>query len=193
VEAARGSDQAQVGVTVGMQPPSASNSVQVTYRVNGGTPATVAAALLTHDPHQQAQYFRAQLPTFRVGDNVEYLVVGRAPGHQVPGLEQAGQFAASFRVVPDPPPEGASALLHAAAPGRCRANARYEDAWHRDGHLSSSTRATTQPTQQSMVDVRRLVRSPPSRRISRCGRNDMDGNPDASTGHNASNDRNNRN
>jgi hypothetical protein len=116
IEVARGSEQAQVSVTVGMQPPSASNSVQVTYRVNGGAAATVTAALLAHDPHQQAQYFRAQLPAFRVGDQVEYLAVGRAPGHQVPGPQQAGQFAASFRVVPDPPAEGESALPHAAAP-----------------------------------------------------------------------------
>jgi hypothetical protein len=113
---ASGSGLAQVSVTVAMQPPSASNSVEVTYRVNGGAPATVPAALLTHDPQQRAQYFRAQLPAFHVGDTVEYRVVGRAPGHQVPGARQAGQFAASFRVVPDPPPEGAAPGPKAAAP-----------------------------------------------------------------------------
>jgi len=118
VEAPAGSEEAPVSITVGMQPPSASHAVEVMYRVNGGPPATVPAVLLAHDPHLQAQYFQAKLPTFHVGDSVDYLVIGRAPGHQIPGLQQAGQFAASFRVVPDPPPE---APLHFAPMMRPRA------------------------------------------------------------------------
>lgn len=123
VEAAEGSEQAQVSVTVGMRPPSASNSVQVVYRVNGGASATVPGSLLTHDPHQQAQYFQAKLPPFHVGESVDYLVIGRAPGHQLPGPQQAKQFAASFQVVPDPPPESGSgngsrfAVLHSSSAG----------------------------------------------------------------------------
>jgi hypothetical protein len=102
VEAASGSEEALVSITAAVQPPSASNSVEVTYRVNGGSPATVSAALLSHDLHQQAQYFQIKLPPFHVGDTVDYLVVAHAPGHQVP--QQGGQFTSSFRVVPDPPP-----------------------------------------------------------------------------------------
>src|SRR5690349_1280452 len=123
VEAAEGSEQAQVSVTVGMRPPSASNSVQVVYRVNGGASATVLGSLLTHDPHQQAQYFQAKLPPFHVGESVDYLVIGRAPGHQLPGPQQTKQFAASFQVVPDPPPESGSgngsrfAVLHSSSAG----------------------------------------------------------------------------
>jgi hypothetical protein len=97
-----------------MQPPSASNAVEVVYRVNGGPPASVPGALLTHDLHQQAQYFQARLPAFHVGDVVDYRVVGRAPGHQVPGPQEAGQFAASFRVVPDPPPAVGPGAMHLA-------------------------------------------------------------------------------
>src|SRR5215472_9225823 len=101
VEAASGSEEALVSITAAVQPPSASNSVEVTYRINGGSPTTVAGALLSHDLHQQAQYFQVKLPPFHVGDTVEYRVVAHAPGHQVP--QQTGQFTSSFRVVPDPP------------------------------------------------------------------------------------------
>jgi hypothetical protein len=108
--AANGSGQAQVSITVGMQPPSASNAVEVTYRVNGGSPSTVAAVLLSHDAQRQAQYFQAKLPAFHVGDRVDYLVVGRAPGHQVPGPQQAGQFTTSFHVVASPAAHAVAAV-----------------------------------------------------------------------------------
>jgi hypothetical protein len=109
VEAASGTDRVLSTVTVGVQPPSASNSVVVTYRLNGGPPEPVAAALLTHDPNMKAQYFMARLPEFHVNDTVQYSVAAHLPGRQVPGPSQAGQLAASFRVIPDPPAEPAAA------------------------------------------------------------------------------------
>jgi type VI secretion system Hcp family effector len=96
---------AQVSVTVGVQPPSSSNSVQITYRVNGGSPTSVTAVLLMHDVHQQAQYFQAKLPAFASGDKVDYLVICRSPGNQVPGAPEAGQFTACFQVIPSNVPE----------------------------------------------------------------------------------------
>lgn len=110
IEAASGTDQVLSTVTVGVQPPSASNLVVVTYRLNGGPPEPVTAALLTHDPSMKAQYFTARLPAFHVNDAIQYSVAAHLPGRQVPDPGQAGQLAASFRVVPDPP----------AAPGLVR-------------------------------------------------------------------------
>jgi hypothetical protein len=109
VEAESGTDHVLSTVTVGVQPPSASNSVIVTYRLNDGPPEPAAAALLAHDPNVKAQYFMARLPEFRVNDAVQYSVAAHLPGRQIPGPSQAGQLAASFRVVPDPSAEPAAA------------------------------------------------------------------------------------
>src|SRR5262249_29442645 len=62
-----------------------------------GAPRTVLAALAAHDAYGQAQYFEAKLPALYVGDTVEYRVVGRAPGHQIPA--EAGQYPSLFQVM----------------------------------------------------------------------------------------------
>ena len=99
VEAGRGSEEGGFTIRVGVHPPSASNQVRVIYRVNGGDKKSIPATLLSHDLHQKAQYFVSRFPPFRVGDGVDYDVVLRIPGHQIPAAQPAGQFAASFHVV----------------------------------------------------------------------------------------------
>jgi hypothetical protein len=95
---AGGSNQALVTITVGVQPPSASNVVQVGYRVNGGPTMTVTAGFLRHDILQKAQYFAARLPALGVGDTVTYSVLCRCAGRQVPAPEDIARGGTSFRV-----------------------------------------------------------------------------------------------
>ena|ERR1019366_2081347 len=71
-------------VTIAVQPPSVSNSVQVIYRVNGGAASTVNATIQRQDLVQKVQYFTAQLPAFHRGDTIDYIAVARSPGRQVP-------------------------------------------------------------------------------------------------------------
>jgi Tc toxin complex TcA C-terminal TcB-binding domain/ABC toxin N-terminal region/Neuraminidase-like domain len=100
-------DQAIVTVTIAIQPPSATNSIGVCYRVNEGPSQISAAAFLRHDVVGQSQYFSATLTAFKVGDNVDYIVICRRPGRQVPSAEQAKQCSTSFRITagnPQPKP-----------------------------------------------------------------------------------------
>src|SRR6266436_8096873 len=94
------SGQAIVTITVGVRPPSASNSATVRYRVNDGPEQTVTAGFLRHDVQQKAQYFAARLPALQAGDKVDYIAICRSPGGQVPIPQQAGKLVSSFRVVP---------------------------------------------------------------------------------------------
>jgi hypothetical protein len=86
-------------ITAGVQPPSASNSVAVRYRINGGPPQTVAAGFQRHDIVRKAQYFSAKLCGLKAGDWVDYLPICRCPGRQIPGPDETANFPSSFRVV----------------------------------------------------------------------------------------------
>jgi hypothetical protein len=86
-------------VTIGVEPVDASNAVAVRYRVNQGSTVTLAASHLPLVGDGRAQYFRATLPAFQVGDRVEYTPICRCAGRQVPSPEETKQFAGSFRVV----------------------------------------------------------------------------------------------
>ena len=99
---------ARVIITVGVQPADASNLVQLHYRVNHGQTQKLATRWIPRAGN--AEYFRAELPQFLVGDLVEYTVVCTCGRRQVPSPEQVGQFAASFHVV-GPGPE------YTASPG----------------------------------------------------------------------------
>jgi hypothetical protein len=99
---------ATVTIAVAVQPPSVSNTVQVSYRVNGGSPAVVNAALGKQDLVLKIQYFSAQLPAFRVGDNVDYVAVARSPGRQVPAASDATTFPSSFSIAAPAEPESAA-------------------------------------------------------------------------------------
>jgi Tc toxin complex TcA C-terminal TcB-binding domain/Neuraminidase-like domain len=107
----------QAAVTVAVQPPSASNSVQVIYRVNGGTAATVNAKILRQDLVRKVQYFSARLPAFRAGDKVEYVAVARSPGKQVPSPSDSAKFPSSFNVAPTVQGSTANASIPGAHSG----------------------------------------------------------------------------
>jgi hypothetical protein len=107
----------QAVVNAGMRPPSASNAVDVIYRINGGLPSRVTAALTTHDPHQQAQYFEAKLPVVRPGDKVDYRVVARLPGHQIPAAATGDAYTSSYVVAESFPASEKAPLFAHQVPG----------------------------------------------------------------------------
>jgi receptor-binding and translocation channel-forming TcA subunit of Tc toxin/ABC toxin-like protein len=88
----------EITLTIGVQPADASNKVEVAYRVNHGSTQRIAATWLRHDISRKAQYFLARFPGLRVGDTVEYTVICRCAGRQVPGSD-AQQFPSSFQIV----------------------------------------------------------------------------------------------
>jgi hypothetical protein len=93
-----GSRQAIVTMTVALQPPSGSNSVRVRYRVNGGSPLTLHAALQREDLVIKAQYYSVKFPPFQAGDKIDYVVIGSAPGKQVPSAAEATTLPSSFQI-----------------------------------------------------------------------------------------------
>jgi hypothetical protein len=109
-------------ITVGVQPPSGHNSVQLIYRINGHAPATVDAKLTHQDLVHKVQYFDAPLPPLHEGDHVEYVAVAHAPGRRVPaGSQLVSSFAvraAGARPVPSPSAAPASASAPSATPPR---------------------------------------------------------------------------
>lgn len=88
----------EVPITIGIQPSDASNIVEVRYRVNQEPAKLVSAKFLWNDPARKAQYFQAKLPAFRAGDTVEYSVVCRCAGRQVPDPDVAGKMKSAFSV-----------------------------------------------------------------------------------------------
>jgi hypothetical protein len=90
---------ANVSITVGVQPPSASNAVVIRFSVNGGATQEVKASLLHHDVAQKSQYFLARFPALEAGDQVAYTPICRCPGKQAPAANQADTFVGSFQVV----------------------------------------------------------------------------------------------
>ena len=94
-------EDAEITVTVGVQPVDGSNSVELLYRTNQGPPRTIAAKWLSNDSFGDKQYFRASFPAsaFRAGDTVEYTPICRCAGRQVPSPEDTEQFASSFEVL----------------------------------------------------------------------------------------------
>jgi Tc toxin complex TcA C-terminal TcB-binding domain/ABC toxin N-terminal region/Neuraminidase-like domain/Salmonella virulence plasmid 28.1kDa A protein len=87
-----------ITITVGVRPIDASNKIEVLYRTNQGPTKSIAADWLRNDFSRRAQYFSARLPSFQAGDVVEYTVICRFAGRQVPSPEQAKHFASSFHV-----------------------------------------------------------------------------------------------
>src|SRR6266571_8173115 len=88
-----------ITVTIAVKPADASNKVELLYRRDQGTLETVTAQWLRHDISNNAQYFKARFPAFRVGDTVEYAAVCYCAGRQVPSRSEAQQLASSFHVV----------------------------------------------------------------------------------------------
>jgi hypothetical protein len=91
---------AGVRLAFAVKPSAARNTVEVRYRVNGGTVVKLRASLARSDVRSNAQYFAATLPEFKVGDTVEYAAVATWPKGQVPDEAEAAKFPTSFKVVP---------------------------------------------------------------------------------------------
>jgi hypothetical protein len=88
-----------IAITIGVHPTDASNKVDLLYCINQGPIETVAAKWLMHDLSSNAQYFRVSFPALRAGDTVEYTVICRCAGRQVPSPNDAEDFTSSFRVI----------------------------------------------------------------------------------------------
>jgi hypothetical protein len=88
-----------VTVTVGVRPIGPRNAVEVRYQVNGGAVTKVLASLARTDVRTNSQYFVAAMPTFRVGDRVNYNAVASWPGGQLPSGSAAATYPSSFSVV----------------------------------------------------------------------------------------------
>jgi Tc toxin complex TcA C-terminal TcB-binding domain/Neuraminidase-like domain len=87
-------------ITIAVEPISASNRVELIYRVNQGSTERLAAQRRpSHSSISQSQYFIARLPAFSAGDLVEYSAICHCAGRQVPSPEEAEHFAGSFRVM----------------------------------------------------------------------------------------------
>jgi hypothetical protein len=93
------SSDAEVSLTVDVQPADASNVVELFYRINGGPSEKAVAAPVRHVG--DTQYFRVRFPPakFHAGDLVEYGAVCYCAGRQVPSPDEEKRFASSFRVV----------------------------------------------------------------------------------------------
>src|SRR5690349_18297020 len=89
---------ADVQVTVGVKPVDAGNRVEVIFSVNGGPLRTAPAQWLYTNPAGKAQYFRARLPGFCADDTVEYAVLCRCAGRQVPPPDRAASCVSIFHV-----------------------------------------------------------------------------------------------
>lgn len=89
----------EISITIAVQPIDASNHVEIQYRVNQGAIHLLTAQWLRNDPIRKTQYFKVRLPVFRSGDTVEYGVICRCAGRQVPDPKQAQILGSSFRLV----------------------------------------------------------------------------------------------
>jgi hypothetical protein len=89
----------EAGITIAVCPPDGGNKVELHYRVNGGSTKLVLAQWIRSDSASQAHYFKARFPSLTTGDVVDFTVICRCAGRQVPSPEEAKDFAASFRVV----------------------------------------------------------------------------------------------
>ena len=110
----------EVAVTVGVQPADASNRIELFYRTGQGPAKSVTAKWLRNDHSGKVQYFQAHLPAFHAGETVEYTLLCRCAGRQVPSMGKNEPWS-SFRVVSRAPlmPD---AIAGAAATDERRSN-----------------------------------------------------------------------
>lgn len=116
-EVARGSRPA---LTVGVRPPSPSNTVEVLYRVDGGFVQRASATERRTDYDRDIQYFRAVFPPFAGGDMVEYCPVVGCAGRQAPLDDVARRWPSKFRLGAATAP-----INHAPAPARTTGAPRF--------------------------------------------------------------------
>lgn len=83
-------------VIVGVRPVNPSNTVAVSYRVDGGAVRTIPGREVRIDHNHDSQYFSAAFPPFTTGRVVEYAPVLNCSGRQVPSPEIANRFPSKF-------------------------------------------------------------------------------------------------
>ena len=111
-------DGANISLTVGVQPLDASNQVEVLYRLDGGPVQALPANWFRNDIVRKVQYFRAQFPTLRAGDKVEYSAICHCAGRQIPSAADAERLASSFRIAGGEKPALRPALRQATLVAR---------------------------------------------------------------------------
>ncbi len=89
----------EIPITIGVQPPDASNVVEISYCINEGSTETIVAKFLRNEPFERIQYFRAYLSSLKAGDHLEYNVICQCAGRQVPARTDEEQLPNSFQVV----------------------------------------------------------------------------------------------
>ncbi len=89
----------EIYITVAVQPGDRNNKVEVSYKVNQGSPEKIVASWLRNDASANVQYFKAILPAFQIGDSIEYSAICRCAGRQVPSPVEAEKLSSSFHVV----------------------------------------------------------------------------------------------
>src|SRR5689334_8959570 len=94
-EVARG---ARPALTVGVRPPSPSNTVEILYRVDGGIVQRASTMERRIDYDREIQYFRAMFPPFVTGDMVEYCPILVCAGRQAPLDDVARRWPSKFRL-----------------------------------------------------------------------------------------------
>jgi hypothetical protein len=95
-----GAPRSGLSVTVAAHPPSPSNRVGVTYRVDGGPQRMVSAYSQRTDFARRVQYFCANLPALPSGNVVEYAPHLSCGGRRVAAGTPQAPFPSQFTLAP---------------------------------------------------------------------------------------------
>jgi hypothetical protein len=97
----------EVRLTIGVSPADASQRIVLVYRINQGETQVALARWVRNDNRSGARYFAASFPPLRADDRVEYGVVCRCAGRQVPDPTDTAALPCTFRALgidrPAPP------------------------------------------------------------------------------------------
>lgn len=91
-------------LTVGVKPPSPSNTVLVHYRIDGGAPRMFPVPEVGTDYDRRVQYFRARFPPMPHGRVVEYCPVVSCGGRQAPAPSTTWSYPSRFTLTDRPLP-----------------------------------------------------------------------------------------
>jgi hypothetical protein len=83
---------------VAAHPANPTNSVQVRYRVDGGTMQEVPGREIRTDYDRNVQYFAVKFPPLTTGNVVEYSPTLSSAGRQCPPAQLADRFRSTFRL-----------------------------------------------------------------------------------------------
>jgi len=91
-------DSDAVVLTIGVAPPSPSNSVDIRYRVDDGAVRTLTAREDRTDYSRSIQYFVAKFPKERPGARIQYCPIATCAGRQVPRPGTEDRMLSSFTI-----------------------------------------------------------------------------------------------